>query len=166
MIGGGVAEGGAMDDTMREYQAAVARTGREVELGEDISVGFHFYLANTVEQAIKEASAFYEENVKMFGPLRLHRGLSEEQMRDISDPARAPFAGLPSLEEAVNSGAALCGPPERIIEQLNTVAERYPGMERVGVSHPVGTPQSVILEQLEWFAKEVMPAFKGKENSC
>ncbi len=166
MIGGGVAEGGAMDDTMREYQAAVARTGHEIELGEDISVGFHFYLADTVEKAIKEASAFYEENVKMFGPLRLHRGLSEEQMRDISDPARAPFAGLPSLEEAVKSGAALCGPPERIIEQLSAVAERYPGMERVGVSHPVGTPQSVILEQLEWFAKEVMPAFKGKEDSC
>ena len=166
MIGGGVAEGGAMDDTMREYQAAVARTGREIELGEDISVGFHFYLADTVEKAIQEASAFYEENVKMFGPLRLHRGLSEEQIRDIGDPARAPFAGLPSLEEAVKSGAALCGPPERIIEQLSAVAERYPGMERVGVSHPVGTPQSVILEQLEWFAKEVMPAFKGKGDSC
>ena len=29
MIGGGVAEGGAMDDTMREYQAALARTGRD-----------------------------------------------------------------------------------------------------------------------------------------
>ena len=54
MIGGGVAEGGAMDDTMREYQAAVARTGREIELGEDISVGFHFYLADTVEKAIQE----------------------------------------------------------------------------------------------------------------
>jgi len=35
-------------------------------------------------------------------------------------------------------------------------------LDRVGVSHPVGTPQSVILEQLEWFAKEVIPAFKGK----
>ena len=166
IIGGGVAEGGAMDDTMREYQAALARTGREAELGEDISVGFHFYLADTVEKAIKEASGFYEENVKMFGPLRLHRGLSEEQMRDIADPARAPFAGLPSLEEAVKNGAALCGPPERVIEQISAVAERYPGMERVGVSHPVGTPQSVILEQLEWFAKEVMPAFKGKVKAA
>jgi hypothetical protein len=26
----------------------------------------------------------------------------------------------------------------------------------------MGTPQSVITEQLEWFGKEVMPAFKGK----
>ena len=27
---------------------------------------------------------------------------------------------------------------------------------------PVGTPQSVILEQLDWFAQDVMPAFKGR----
>ncbi len=83
-------------------------------------------------------------------------------MVDIADPRLAPNAGLPTLEDAVNNGAVLCGPPERIIEQLNDVAERYPGLDRVGVSHPVGTPQSVIIEQLEWFAKEVIPAFKGK----
>ena len=46
------------------------------------------------------------------------------------------------------------------------VQERYPGLERVGVSHPVGTPQSVILEQLEWFAKDVMPAFKSKVEAA
>jgi hypothetical protein len=28
---------------------------------------------------------------------------------------------------------------------------------------PVGTPQAVILEQLERFATEVMPAFKGRK---
>jgi hypothetical protein len=39
-------------------------------------------------------------------------------------------------------------------------------LERVGVSHPVGTPQSMITEQLEWFAKEVMPAFKGKVEAA
>jgi hypothetical protein len=32
-------------------------------------------------------------------------------------------------------------------------------LERVGVSQPIGTPQAVILEQLEWFAAEVMPTF-------
>ncbi len=163
IIGGGVAEGGVMDATMEDYRAALVRAGRpDAQLGEDLSVGFHFYLAETVEKGIKESAKFYEENVKMFGPLRLHRGLSEQQMVDIADPRRAPNAGLPTLEDAVNNGAVLCGPPDRIIEQLNAVAERYPGLDRVGVSHPVGTPQSVIIEQLEWFAKDVMPAFKGK----
>lgn len=37
--------------------------------------------------------------------------------------------------------------------------EAYPGLERVHVSHPLGTPQQVILEQLQQFAEEVMPAF-------
>ena len=83
------------------------------------------------------------------------------QMIDISDPKKAPFAGLPTIEDAVKSGAFLCGPPERVIEQLKKVEEDYPGLERIGVSHPVGTPQAVILEQMEWFAKEVMPAFSG-----
>ena len=166
MIGGGVAEGGVMDVTMQDYQAALQRTGRDVELGEDLSVGFYFFLANTQEEAIKLGAKYYEENVKMFGPLRLHRGLSEQQISDIADPARAPFAGLPSLEDAVKSGAVLCGPPDRIIEQLKVVEARYPGLDRVGMSHPVGTPQALILEQLEWLAQDVMPAFKSKAEAA
>ncbi len=166
IIGGGVAEGGVMDKTMEDFRDAILRTGRDVQLGEDLSVGFHFFLADSEEQGIKDAAKFYEENVKMFGPLRLHRGLSEQQMRDIADPRRAPLADLPTMEQAVASGAVLCGPPERVIEQLKQVEERYPGLDRVGVSHPVGTPQNIILEQLEWFARDVMPAFKGKVESA
>ena len=155
-----------MDKTMEDFRDAILRTGRDVQLGEDLSVGFHFFLADSEEQGIKDAAKFYEENVKMFGPLRLHRGLSEQQMRDIADPRRAPLADLPTMEQAVASGAVLCGPPERIIEQLKQVEERYPGLDRVGVSHPVGTPQNIILEQLEWFARDVMPAFQGKVESA
>ena len=166
IIGGGVAEGGVMDDVMVNYQAALARHGRDMELGGDLSVGFHFYLADTPDEAIKQASAYYEENVKMFGPLRLHRGLTEQQMLDIADRARAPLAGLPSMEAAVKQGAFLVGPPERVIEQLKAVEENYPGLKRIEVGHPVGTPQRVITEQLEWFAKEVMPAFKGRVEAA
>jgi hypothetical protein len=42
------------------------------------------------------------------------------------------------------------------------VEAAYPGLQRINVSHPVGTPQSVILEQLQQFAEEVMPAFKNR----
>jgi hypothetical protein len=66
------------------------------------------------------------------------------------------------MEEAVESGAFLCGPPEQVIEQLKGVEERYPGLSQINVGQPVGTPQTVILEQLQWFAEDVMPAFKGK----
>ena len=162
IIGGGVAEGGAMDSVIYGYRDAMIRAGHEdPEPGTNISVGFHFHLAPSVEQAMDEAQGFFEENLKMFGPLRLSRRLSDEQIRDISDPRRAPTAGLPNIQGAVEGGAFLAGPPDRVIEQLKAVEKQYPGLDRVGVSHPVGTPQSVITEQLEWFAKEVMPEFKG-----
>jgi alkanesulfonate monooxygenase SsuD/methylene tetrahydromethanopterin reductase-like flavin-dependent oxidoreductase (luciferase family) len=166
ILGGGVAEGGVMDSIMTGYRDALVRSGKtDAQLGEGLSVGFHFHLAPTVEQAIKEAKSYYEENLKMFGPLRLARGLSDEQIDIMSDPRRAPDGGLPSIEDAVNSQAFLAGPPDRIIEQLKSVEKEYPALERIGMSHPMGTPQNVITEQLEWFGKEVMPAFKGKVGS-
>jgi alkanesulfonate monooxygenase SsuD/methylene tetrahydromethanopterin reductase-like flavin-dependent oxidoreductase (luciferase family) len=163
IIGGGVAEGGAMDDIMMGYRDALIRAGRvDPKPGEGLSVGFQFYIAETRDKAIQAAKGYYEENLKMFGPLRLTRGLSEEQILQISDPNIAPHAGLPTLEEAVNAGSFLCGPPDEIIASLKNVEERYPGLDRVSIGQPVGTPQNVILEQLEMFAKEVMPAFKGR----
>jgi alkanesulfonate monooxygenase SsuD/methylene tetrahydromethanopterin reductase-like flavin-dependent oxidoreductase (luciferase family) len=159
-IGGGVAEGGALDNVVQAYRDALTRAGRDAELGEDLCIGQHFYIAETEEKAMKEAAPLFEENLKMFGPLRLTRGLSEEQIRDISDPQRAPSAGLPTIQEAVRNGAFLCGPPEKLIEKLTLLGERYPGLRRVTVSQPVGAPQSMVLEQLEWFAREVMPAFQ------
>ena len=162
-IGGGVAEGGAMDEVIEGYRDALVRAGRkDAQLGEDLAIGFHFHLAPSVEQGIKEAAGYFEENLKMFGPLRLNRRLSEQQINDISDRNRAPNAGLPTMDEAVKGGAFLCGPPERVIEQLKGLEERYSGLSRINIGHPVGTPQSVILEQLQWFAEEVMPAFTSK----
>jgi alkanesulfonate monooxygenase SsuD/methylene tetrahydromethanopterin reductase-like flavin-dependent oxidoreductase (luciferase family) len=162
IIGGGVAEGGAMQRVVEGYRDALRRAGRDTALGTDLCFGYHFHLAASQEQGIKEAAGFFEENLKMFGPLRLVRNLSDEQIDTMADPKRAPHAGLPTLAEAVQKGAFLCGPPAQIIEQLQKVEESYPGLERISVSHPVGTPQSVMLEQLEWFAAEVMPAFTGK----
>jgi alkanesulfonate monooxygenase SsuD/methylene tetrahydromethanopterin reductase-like flavin-dependent oxidoreductase (luciferase family) len=78
----------------------------------------------------------------------------------MGDPARAPYAKLPRIEDAVHSGGFLCGSPEQIIEHLKALEERYPGLERVSVSLSVGVPEKVALEQLERFGTEVMPAFK------
>ena len=109
---------------------------------------------------MREAAPYFEENLKIFGPLRLHRGLSEEQIAAISNPAIAPTAGLPSIEEAAAKGAYLCGPPEHLIERLQALQDKYPGLQRVTVGQPVGASRKVILEQLEWFASAVMPAFR------
>ena len=100
----------------------------------------------------------------MFGPLRLVRALTDQQIEDMADPKKAPTAGLPTIEQAIAAGGVLCGTPEQIIEHLKAIEERYPGLERVMVSQPVGTPQAVILEQMERFAAEVMPAFSGAQE--
>ncbi|MCH9016197.1 MAG: LLM class flavin-dependent oxidoreductase [Chloroflexi bacterium] len=161
VIGGGVAEGGAMNRVVEAFQQAYARAGRQLQLGENLSFGFQFYIADSVEEGIKEAGKYYEENLKMFGPLRLVRNLSDEQIDAMADPKRAPTAGLPNIERAVERGGFLCGPPETIIGQLKEIEAQYPGLERISIGMPNGAPQKIMLEQLEWFAKEVMPAFKG-----
>jgi alkanesulfonate monooxygenase SsuD/methylene tetrahydromethanopterin reductase-like flavin-dependent oxidoreductase (luciferase family) len=159
VVGGGSAEGGAMHRVVVAWQETQARYGRHLELGEDLCFGFHFYMANSREQGMREAAGYYEENMKMFGPLRLVRALTDEQIDIMADPSKAPYAKLPRIEDAVNSGGFLCGSPEQIIEHLKKLEERYPGLERVSVSLSVGVPQAVALEQLERFGTEVMPAF-------
>ena len=144
------------------WRDALSRAGHETELGGDLTMGFSFHIAETPEKAMKEATRFFEENMKMFGPLGFVRGLTDEQIEALGDPKRARLAGLPTIQDGVNAGGWLCGPPELIIEKLMAVQAAYPGLEQVNVGNVVGTPQSVLLEQLERFATEVMPAFKGK----
>ena len=96
----------------------------------------------------------------MFGPLRLVRALSDEQIELMADPRRAPFADLPHVEDAIKAGGFLCGSPEQVVEFLKGLEERYPGLDRISLTLSVGVPEAVALEQLEWFATEVMPAFK------
>jgi alkanesulfonate monooxygenase SsuD/methylene tetrahydromethanopterin reductase-like flavin-dependent oxidoreductase (luciferase family) len=159
LVGGGSAEGGAMHGVVLKWQEAHKRHGIELELGERLCFGFHFYLADSREQGIREAAKYYEENMKMFGELRLVRALTEEQIEIMRDPRRAPAAKLPRLEDAINSGGFLCGSPAQVVEHLKALERRYPGLDRISVSLSVGVPKAACLEQLERFATEVMPEF-------
>ena len=165
IIGGGAATGGAADRAMEAWRDAHARAGKPIELGENLAVGYSIYLAESEEKAIEAARPFFEENMKMFAPLGFVRGLSDEQISALADPRRIHSAGLPTLEQAVEDGAWLVGPPELVTEKLMAIQERYPGLNTINVGHPIGTPQSVILEQLEAFAEEVMPAFKSQTEA-
>ena len=110
---------------------------------------------------MRKAGKYYEENMKMFGELRLVRALTEEQIEIMRDPVRAPEAKLPRIEDAVAAGGFLCGSAQQLIDHLKALEEKYPALDRVSVSLSVGVPESEALEQLERFAAEVMPAFKG-----
>jgi alkanesulfonate monooxygenase SsuD/methylene tetrahydromethanopterin reductase-like flavin-dependent oxidoreductase (luciferase family) len=159
VIGGGSAEGGAVDRHMVEFRAAYARRGVELALGERLSLGYQFFIAESREAAMQAAAQYYEENMKMFGELRLVRAITEEQIAAMRDPRLVPGTRLPRIEDAVKAGGFLAGTPDDIIAELKAVEKRYPGLERVSCSMALGTPLSVALEQLERFAKEVMPAF-------
>jgi hypothetical protein len=159
IIGGGSSEGGVVLRLMQAFQAAHARIGKHIELGERLAVGYQFYIADSVEQGIKEVGKYYEENMKMFGELRLVKALTDEQIAAMRDPKLAAVTKLPGVGDAVKAGGFLMGRPADIIAQLKALEAAYPGLTRVTVSLPLGTPLSVWLEQVERFATEVMPAF-------
>jgi hypothetical protein len=124
-------------------------------------------MADSKADGIKRARKYYEENMKMFGELRLVRALTEEQIEIMRDPKRAPMAKLPRIEDAVNAGGFLTGNANEIIDHLKALEAKYPALDRISVSLSVGVPKSEAMEQLERFAKEVMPAFgKGKVKAA
>jgi len=161
VVGGGSAEGGAMHRVVLGWQEAHARLGKQIGLGERLCFGFHFYMADSKADGMRRAAKYYEENMKMFGELRLVRALTEEQIEIMRDPRRAPTAKLPRIEDAVNSGGFLTGSADEIIDHLKGLERRYPALDRISVSLSVGVPKSEALEQLQRFAEEVMPAFRA-----
>ena len=166
VIGGGSAEGGAVERHMLGFQSAYARRGIKLELGERLALGYQFHIASSRERAIREAAPHYEENMKMFGELRLVRALTDEQIVAMRDPKLAGTVKLPTIEDAVKAGGFLAGRPEDIIEQLKAVEARYPGLDRVICATPLGTPLAVQLEDLDRFAREVIPAFRDTRTAA
>jgi len=101
----------------------------------------------------------------MFAPLGFVRGLNEAQAQAIDRRGGWAAARVPTLEDAIKAGTWYCGPPEGFVEYLQTLQGKYPGLEYVNVGLSMGTPKTVMLEQLAWFAKEVLPAFKASQAS-
>ena len=166
LIGGGAATSGASNEVILRWQEALAKAGRDTELGGDLVIGYSTFIADTEQKAIDLARPYFEEYMKMFAPLGFVP-LSQEQIDGLGDPRRARSVGLPTIEEMVKGGRYICGPPELVKEKLMAIQETYPGLEEVHVGPPSGgVPEQVFMEQLEWFGKEVMPAFKNQEQTA
>ena len=163
IIGGGAATGGASDNVVKMWQETLAKHGRETELGGDLIIGIATFIDDTEEKAINAATKYFEENMKMFAPLGFVRGLSDEQITSLGRGSEARTAGLPTMQDAVKTGAWVVGPPERVTEKIMELQDRYPGLEEINVGASVmSTEQTVILDQLDLFGKEVMPRFKNQ----
>jgi alkanesulfonate monooxygenase SsuD/methylene tetrahydromethanopterin reductase-like flavin-dependent oxidoreductase (luciferase family) len=164
IIGGGSAL--MADKSIHAFQAAHQRAGIDAKLGENLCFGISFHLAPTHEQAIREARPYYEEHAKMFGPLGFLGPLKKPQIEALGRRGGIDEAGIPTLEDACANGAWYCGPPEGFVEFLQQVGEKYPGVEDVNVQSAMGTPESVMIEQLEWFARDVMPKVKPAQAAA
>ena len=165
--GGGAAPGGASRKVVELWRDSLVKSGRKnAQLGEDLIIGEKFHIADTREKAIAEARPYFEENTKMFGPLGFVGGLSDEQKKGLENPTQELWASLPTIEDEVRSGNFLCGTPEQVIEPIKLLEELYPGLREINIQPMISTPSQVILEQLEWFAEEVMPAFNVKQPAA
>jgi alkanesulfonate monooxygenase SsuD/methylene tetrahydromethanopterin reductase-like flavin-dependent oxidoreductase (luciferase family) len=157
VIGGGAAT--MAEGPVHGYREAAARVGRDLALGEDLCLGIFFHLAETREKAIREITPYYEEHVKMFAPLGFVPGITPAQMEAASRRGGWGAAGVPTVEDYTKTGSWFAGPPEDLVAYLKDLESRFPGLQHVNMSISMGTPKPVMLEQLRWFAKEVMPQF-------
>ena len=157
VIGGGAAT--MAEGPIHAYREAAARAGRELALGENLCLGIFFHLAESRARAIRELTPFYEEHVKMFAPLGFVPGITPAQVAAAARRGGWGAAGVPTLPHYMQTGAWFAGTPEELVAHLKDLEARFPGLQHVNLSTSMGTPQAVMLEQLRWVAREVMPKF-------
>ncbi len=157
-VGGGAAT--MAEGPIQAYQQAAARAGKNLKLGENLTVGIFFYVADTREKAIRELTPYYEEHVKMFAPLGFVPGITPPQIAAAARRGGWKEAGVPTLDHYMKLGSWFAGTPQQLIEHLKKLEERYPGMEHINLSTSICTPKAVMLEQFQRVAEEVMPAFR------
>jgi alkanesulfonate monooxygenase SsuD/methylene tetrahydromethanopterin reductase-like flavin-dependent oxidoreductase (luciferase family) len=155
LIGGGAAT--MAERSIHAYQEAAHRAGLDHALGEGLSLGIFYHLADSRARAVREVTPFYEEHVKMFGPLGFVPGITPEQLEASSRRGGWDAAGVPTVEHYMKAGAWFAGPPEELVAYLHELGRRFPGLEHVHLSNSMGTPRAVMLEQLAWLGKEVIP---------
>jgi alkanesulfonate monooxygenase SsuD/methylene tetrahydromethanopterin reductase-like flavin-dependent oxidoreductase (luciferase family) len=146
-----------LDQMLVAYRDACARHGRHKQLGEDVCWGVGVYLADTEAEAIRHLEPAHDERYKWFAPFGFVR-YADEHGRAWGMPG-AP-ARVPTLREGVDQGAWLCGPPSRVIDGIRAMEARYPGLDQMMIHWAEGIPPREFQEQLRWFAREVMPAFR------
>jgi alkanesulfonate monooxygenase SsuD/methylene tetrahydromethanopterin reductase-like flavin-dependent oxidoreductase (luciferase family) len=144
------------DQVFHAYRDACARHGREKRLGEDLCLGLGFYMADTKEEAIRRVEPAHDERYKWFAPFGFVR-YADEQGRPWGTPG-AP-ARVPTIHDGVAQKAWMVGSPADCIALIREYEARYPGLEQLMLHWPEGVPPGEFIEQLRWFARDVMPAF-------
>jgi alkanesulfonate monooxygenase SsuD/methylene tetrahydromethanopterin reductase-like flavin-dependent oxidoreductase (luciferase family) len=159
-VGGGAAT--MQDGPIQGYQEAAARAGKHLKLGENLTLGIHYLVANTREEAMRRIKPLYEEHAKMFAPLGFVPGVTPDQIDAIAHRGGWDAKGVPSAEHFVGLGSWFAGTADDLVLFLKGIEEKYPGMEHINLSSPLTTPKAVMLEQFHVLAEQVMPHFGRK----
>jgi alkanesulfonate monooxygenase SsuD/methylene tetrahydromethanopterin reductase-like flavin-dependent oxidoreductase (luciferase family) len=146
-----------LDDVVRAYHAACLKHGRHKLLGEDVIWGAGVYLADSHEEAIRRLEPAHDERFKWFAPFGFVR-YADEQGRTWGSPG-AP-ARRPALKDGIAQKAWFCGTPADVIDGMKSIEAKYPGLENFMIHWAEGLAPNEFKEQLRWFAKDVMPAFR------
>ena len=157
-VGGGAAT--MEQGPITAFQAAAHRAGKDWKLGENLMIGIVIHLADSKAQALKEITPLYEEHAKMFAPLGFMPGMTKEQIAAVARRGEWYESGVPKVEHYINLGGWFAGTSEELVAFLKHIEQRYPGLEHINLSTPMGTPQSIMLEQYRRVTAEVMPHFK------
>jgi alkanesulfonate monooxygenase SsuD/methylene tetrahydromethanopterin reductase-like flavin-dependent oxidoreductase (luciferase family) len=157
-VGGGAAT--LQQGPITAYRDAAARAGQDLKLGQNLMLGIFFHLADSKEKAVAALRPLYEEHAKMFAPLGFLPGATPAQVEAIGKRGGWYEAGAPRLEDYMKTGAWFAGPPEDLVAYLKELEARYPGMEDINLSTPMGTPEAVMLDQFKWASEAVLPAFR------
>ena len=158
MVGGGAAT--MAEGPIKAFQDAAHRAGKNWKLGENLGIGIFFYLAESKEKAVKELTPYYEEHVKMFAPLGFVPGLTGPQIAAVGQRGGWDAAGVPTLDHFMKLGSWFAGTATDLIEHVKKMEARFPGLETINLSTALTTPKSVMIEQFDRVAKDVMPAFR------
>jgi len=146
-----------LDKVVRAYRDACARHGREKQLGEDMCWGAGVYLADTHDEAFRRVEPAHDERYKWFAPFGFVR-YADAEGRAWGTPG-AP-ARVPTLADGVEQKAWFLGPPSQVIEGIKAIEAKYPGLDQFMFHWAEGIPPNEFKEQLRWFARDVMPAFR------
>ena len=145
-----------VEQVFTKFRDECAQYGRELKLGEDISLEVGFYIAGSQQEAMDRLRPYHDERYKWFAPFGFVRYVDEEG-RPWGTPG-AP-ARVPRIEDGVQQRAWICGTSEEFIEFLRDLEQKYPGLEHIMLHWAEGMPRAEFMEQLSIFSKEVMPAF-------
>ena len=142
-------------------EAAAHRAGKDWKLGENLMIGIVIHLADTEgagAEGDRAALRRARQDVRAAG---LHAG---HDARSRSRRSRGAAAGTRrACRRSSTTSSWAAGSPARRrnwSRYLKNLEARYPGLEHINLSTPMGTPQSIMLDQYRRVSAEVMPHFR------